>query len=111
MMRQAVFNLVSNALKYTPQGGTVTVRLRVDEGQREVTTEIIDSGVGIDAGSLPHIFDKFYRVAGSKKMAKGTGLGLALVKEIVETIHDGRLSAKSSPGQGSTFAFSLPLED
>ena len=111
MMRQAVFNLVSNALKYTPEGGTVTVRLRVDEGQKEVTTEISDSGVGIDAESLPHIFDKFYRVAGSKKMAKGTGLGLALVKEIVETIHDGRLSVKSSPGQGSTFSFSLPLED
>ena len=111
MMRQAIFNLVSNSLKYTPQGGTVTVRLRVDEGEREVTTEIADSGVGIDAESLPHIFDKFYRVPGSKKMAKGTGLGLALVKEIVETIHDGRLSVKSSPGEGSTFAFSLPLDD
>lgn len=109
MMRQAVFNLVSNALKYTPQGGTVTVRLSVDEADKEVTTEITDTGVGIDAASLPRIFDKFYRVSGSKEMAKGTGLGLALVKEIVETVHDGRLSVKSSPGQGSTFAFSMPL--
>ncbi len=109
MMRQAVFNLISNALKYTPQGGTVTVRLLVDEGIGQVTAEVIDTGVGISKEDLPHLFEKFYRVSGSKNMAKGSGLGLALVKEIVETVHNGKVSVTSTSNEGSTFSFTLPL--
>ena len=109
MMRQAVFNLISNALKYTPQGGTVTVHLLVDEAIGQVTVEVTDTGVGIGEDDLPHLFEKFYRVSSSKKMAKGSGLGLALVKEIVETVHHGELYVDSSLNEGSTFSFTLPL--
>jgi len=109
MMRQVLFNLISNALKYTPQGGTVTVRLLVDEGIGQVTAEVTDTGVGVSKEDLPHLFEKFYRVSGSKNMAKGSGLGLALVKEIVETVHNGRVSVASTPNEGSTFSFTLPL--
>jgi len=111
MIRQAVFNLVSNALKYTPEGGTVTVRLTVDEASGQVTTEVADTGVGLSPEDLTRVFEKFYRVSGSTKMSKGTGLGLVLVKEIIETIHGGRLSVSSTLGEGSTFSFSLPLAE
>lgn len=109
MMHQAVFNLVSNALKYTPAGGKVTVRLVVEEAKREVRIEVSDTGVGISKEDLPRIFEKFYRVPSSRTMAKGAGMGLALVKEIIETVHNGRVSITSSPGEGSTFALILPL--
>jgi len=109
MIFQAVMNLISNAIKYTPQDGTVTVGVTVDERREVVVCEVTDTGLGIPADKLPRIFDKFYRVRINSKAAKGTGLGLTLVKHIIETIHEGRLSVTSEAGKGSTFTFELPV--
>ena len=109
MVYQAVLNLVSNAIKYTPEDGTITVGLTVDERRGMVVCDVSDTGKGIPAGDLPHVFDKFYRVSANRKMAKGTGLGLTLVKHIIETAHDGKLSVTSEAGKGSTFSFELPV--
>ena len=109
MIYQAVLNLISNAIKYTPEGGRVNVGVSVDERRGMAVCEVSDTGLGIPAEDLPHIFDKFYRVKSSRKMAKGTGLGLTLVKHIVEMVHDGKLGVTSEAGQGSTFSFELPV--
>ncbi len=109
MIYQAVLNLVGNALKYTPEGGRITVTTSVDERRKLAVCEVADTGVGISADDLPRVFDKFYRVEGHSKMAKGTGLGLCLVKHIVETVHGGKLSVTSEAGKGSTFVFELPI--
>lgn len=109
MICQAVLNLVSNAVKYTPAGGQIVVATAVDERHGVATCEVRDTGVGIPPEDLPHIFDKFYRVQSNSKMAKGTGLGLSLVKHIIETVHEGKLQVTSEAGKGSTFAFELPL--
>ncbi len=109
MVHQAMLNLVGNALKYTAQGGKVTVTTRMDDRRGLAVCEVTDTGVGISSDDLPRIFDKFYRASGHEKMAKGTGLGLTLVKHIVETVHDGRLSVTSETGKGSTFRFELPV--
>ena len=111
MICQAVMNLVGNALKYTPEGGTVTVTTNTDERRGVAVCEVTDTGVGIAPKDLPHVFDKFYRVRGHSKMAKGTGLGLTLVKHIIETVHDGKLTVVSEAGKGSTFSFELPILD
>jgi two-component system phosphate regulon sensor histidine kinase PhoR len=109
MIYQAVLNLASNAVKYTPQGGTVSVRTSVDERRGVAVCEVCDTGMGIPADDLPNIFDKFFRVGANTKAAKGTGLGLTLVKHIIETVHDGTLSVTSEAGKGSTFSFELPV--
>lgn len=109
MIYQAVMNLVSNGIKYTPDGGSVAVRATVDERRRIAVCGVSDTGLGISAQDLPHIFDKFYRVQANKELAKGTGLGLTLAKHIVETVHDGRLSVTSEEGEGSTFTLELPV--
>ncbi len=111
MLYQAVLNLVSNAVKYTPEGGTITVETIVDEANKKVITRISDSGVGIPPKDLPFVFDKFYRSEANNHMAKGTGLGLALVKHIIETVHHGRTFVESQVGKGSTFGFELDLID
>ena len=109
MIYQAVLNLISNAIKYTPNGGKVTVSAVVDERRNVVICEVVDTGLGIPTEALPHIFDKFYRVKQNQEIAKGTGLGLTLVKHIIETVHDGKLSVRSEEGEGSTFSFELPV--
>jgi two-component system phosphate regulon sensor histidine kinase PhoR len=109
MISQAVLNLLSNAVKYTPEGGTITVSVSVDERRGVAVCDVADTGAGIPAADLPHIFDKFYRVKANAKLAKGTGLGLTLVKHIIETAHDGKLAVTSEAGKGSTFTFELPL--
>lgn len=109
MISQVVINLLSNAVKYTPNNGKVTVNSEVDESQQVVRVAVTDTGVGIPAEELPRIFDKFYRVKANNKCAKGTGLGLNLVKQIVEKVHQGRIFVKSEVGKGSCFGFELPL--
>jgi signal transduction histidine kinase len=104
---QVASNLVGNAIKFTPEGGMVTVSVREEKGV--VMVEVRDTGIGIAPEDQVHLFEKFYRV-GSKETSdvEGTGLGLAIVKSIVEG-HGGRVWVKSQPGQGSTFGFALPL--
>lgn len=111
MIYQATLNLLGNAIKYTPAGGKVTISVEVDEPARLVHVAVADTGVGIPAEDLPHLFEKFYRVDRHKRIAQGTGLGLNLVKQIIENVHGGKVSVVSEPGVGSTFTFSLPLAD
>ncbi len=102
MINRVIRNLLVNAIKYTDAGGSITVRLA--EQSHEVLFEITDTGIGIDAAHLPHIFDAFYRVS---KSSGDSGLGLYIAKTIVEA-HEGRIWAASTPGKGSTFSFTLP---
>jgi len=111
MLYQATLNLVSNAIKYTPPGGMVRIDASRDADGRHVSVCVRDTGVGIPPADLPRIFDKFYRVADHKKLAVGTGLGLNLVRHIVETMHGGRMHVESEPERGSAFTFSLPIAE
>jgi signal transduction histidine kinase/DNA-binding response OmpR family regulator len=103
-LRRAIANLVGNALKYTPEGGTVRVDLEVSDGR--VLLAVVDSGRGIPKDDMPYIFDPFYRVAEHQDV-DGSGLGLAMVKSIVD-VHGGTISVNSQVGQGSQFTISLP---
>jgi len=109
MISRAVINLISNAVKYTPAGGSVTVGLEVDEADGRLRVTVSDTGVGIPPEELGRLFEKFYRIQANSHLAKGTGLGLNLVKQIIETLHGGRVFVSSTVGQGSTFGFELPL--
>ena len=107
-LRRVLDNLLSNAFKFTPAGGRVTVRLRptVDK----VILEVKDTGIGIAAEKLERIFDRFYQVDGSAtRHYGGMGLGLALVKEIVEA-HGGQIEVTSQVNVGTTFTITLPAE-
>jgi two-component system phosphate regulon sensor histidine kinase PhoR len=109
MISQVIVNLLSNAVKYTRSGGSVKIETEVDEVTSLVRVRVTDTGVGIPEDEIEHVFDKFYRVSANKKQAKGTGLGLNLVKQIVEKVHDGQVFVTSEVGVGSTFGFELPL--
>jgi coenzyme F420 hydrogenase subunit beta len=100
-------NLISNAIKYTDPGGTVTVTLGEQNGA--VVGAVSDTGVGIPPQDLPRIFDEFYRADSAKDKAPGTGLGLAIVKRVVD-LYGGHLDVESEPGKGSTFRFTFPVE-
>ncbi|HET7520590.1 MAG TPA: HAMP domain-containing sensor histidine kinase, partial [Candidatus Limnocylindria bacterium] len=103
---QLLSNLVGNALKFTPRGGEVIVTLR--DGTEAVTLQVRDSGPGIPAAELPHVFDRFFRGTNvGDARASGSGLGLAIARSIVE-MHGGRISVASEPGSGSTFTIVLP---
>lgn len=107
-MMQVIDNIMNNAIKYSPDGGVITVRLV--QNLNHVILSISDQGLGIPRKDLGKIFDRFYRVDKARSRAQGgTGLGLAIAKEIVEA-HHGRIWADSSEGQGSTFYISLPYE-
>lgn len=106
MLLQAAINLLSNAIKYTPESGRVTLRSRLEDNQ--VRFEVADTGVGLSEEDCRRVFEKFYRVAKTKNMASGTGLGLPLAKHIVEDVHSGSLTATSVLGEGSTFVVTLP---
>lgn len=100
-------NLVSNALKYTPDGGTVRVSLHEQDGYLVGAVE--DTGIGIPADEIPLVFEEFYRAKAAKAQTQmGTGLGLAIVKRILEA-YGGSIEVESVPDQGSTFRFRLPL--
>ena len=96
MITQVIVNLLSNAVKYTPQDGSVSIQTEVNDADGLVRVTVSDTGVGIPHQDLEHVFDKFYRVDANKKVAKGTGLGLNLVKQIVEKVHGGRAFVKST---------------
>jgi signal transduction histidine kinase len=104
-VRQVVFNLVSNAVKFTPADGTVDVSARADDGR--VVIEVADTGPGIATEDFETIFEEFEQTSEGRK-AEGTGLGLPLSRRLVE-LHGGRLWVESEPGRGSTFRFTLPI--
>jgi signal transduction histidine kinase len=104
-LKQLLLNLIDNALKYTPPGGTVTLSLHRD--QAWVRISVADTGVGIPPEVLPHVFDRFYRA--QREGRKGVGLGLSIARWIAEA-HGGRLSAESQVGQGTTFTIWLPTQ-
>ncbi len=100
-------NLVSNAVKYTPEGGEVTVRLQLVMGRAQI--EVTDSGIGISEEALSHLFEEFYRAPNARAAVKeGTGLGLVVAKDIV-TRYGGSLQVQSQAGQGTTFTVTLPI--
>ena len=107
-LSQVLFNLVGNALQYTPAGGQVIVAAR-RQGD-EVQVSVQDTGIGIAAEHLPHVFDRFYRADRSRsRVSGGSGIGLTIAKHLVEA-HGGRICAESpGEGLGSTFAFTLPV--
>ena len=106
LIRQTMENLISNAIKYTPEGGTVHVNSYYDEERFYFVVE--DTGIGIPAESIPYVFESFYRVKSHKNKASGSGLGLSLVKNVIKR-HDGEVWVKSEENVGSRFGFWLPL--
>ena len=106
-LKQAVLNLLDNALKYTPSGGSVAVEARADAGR--VICTISDTGEGIPADDLPYIFDKLFRARRAHgRPVEGSGLGLTIVQQIIRA-HGGDISVASTPGQGTVFSFWLPV--
>jgi signal transduction histidine kinase len=106
-LAQVFTNLVDNALKFTPAGGTI--KLQADMVGGEMQVSVSDTGRGIPASALPHVFDRFYQADISRSRGKhGAGLGLAIVLEIVQA-HGGRISVRSQEGQGTSFVVNLPL--
>lgn len=106
-IRTAFMNIVSNAIKYTPEGGKMEVTTEVTGGFANL--KVRDSGIGISDEDLPHIFDRFFRVKGkATRHITGSGLGLSLVKQVVEA-HQGYIDVKSIPEKGTTFTLSFPV--
>ena len=106
LVERAISNLIDNAIRYTPPGGRV--RITPANTDTTVSVRVSDTGGGIPAEELPHIFDRFYRVEKSRARSKGgTGLGLAIAKKILE-LHGSTLAVDSTVNRGTTFSFSLP---
>lgn len=104
-------NLLSNAIRYTPEGGQVRIKLEAELRSRVLIGTITDTGIGIDKKDLPRIFEEFYRIEEAKAMQEtGTGLGLPIVQQIL-SLYGGHLEFESAPYQGSMFRFILPLTD
>ena len=107
-VKQVLFNLLSNALKFTPEGGKVRIDGALNDGYLEIS--VSDTGIGIPKDQHEAVFDKFYQVgATTKGVREGTGLGLAITKALVEE-HGGRVWVESEPGKGSRFTFTIALE-
>jgi signal transduction histidine kinase len=107
-IREMLLNLITNAIKYTPQGGTVDLSLTDQEDAVSIT--VLDTGIGIAAGDLPHIFERFWRADPARSRTgdrPGTGLGLAITKWIAEA-HGGSITVQSRPGRGTIFTVRLP---
>ncbi|MFE6158880.1 sensor histidine kinase [Streptomyces sp. NPDC056486] len=107
-LRQAIGNLVSNAIRHTPEGGSVTISCRATPDA--VLVEVADTGTGIAPDDLPHVFDRFWRADKSRTRATGgSGLGLAIVRQLVEG-HGGTVTARSTPGEGAVFTVRVPSD-
>jgi two-component system sensor histidine kinase BaeS len=105
-MQQTIGILISNALRFTPPQGAITVAAKTD--QASMTIEVADTGSGIAPEDLPHVFDRFYRADKSRtRESGGSGLGLAIAKSLVEA-HGGSIAARSEAGHGTTLQISLP---
>jgi heavy metal sensor kinase len=110
-LRQVVSNLIDNSLKFTPRGGSVRVSLRRDEGAHELVLAVSDTGRGISAGDLPHVFERFYRGDKSRQREDrtfGNGLGLSICQSVV-VAHGGAIEVESTEGRGTTITVRLPL--
>jgi signal transduction histidine kinase/DNA-binding response OmpR family regulator len=107
-MVHIISNLLSNAFKFTPEGGSIEVKTSLNMKEDMFTIQVTDTGKGIQPEHLLHIFDRFYQVENNSGSFGGTGLGLALTKEIVEILK-GRIAVESQPGKGTTFYVSLPV--
>jgi signal transduction histidine kinase len=109
-LAQVFTNLVDNALKFTPEGGSIT--LQVIHDRNEIQVAVDDTGKGIPKEDVPHIFDRFYQADAARAGGEhhGAGLGLAIVHEIVAA-HGGRISVRSAPGRGTAFIVHLPLDN
>jgi len=106
LLRQAVGNLLSNACRYTPEGGKI--RLKFWQSSHGAVIEVKDTGIGIAAADLPHIFERFYRADKARsRQTGGFGLGLAITQQIIQ-VHGGQINVISHPGQGTTFQINLP---
>jgi len=106
-LKQLFRNLVGNAIKYSPQNGSITIEAKV--GKENIQVDVQDTGFGIPAADLPFIFDRFYRVRnGKNNEMEGNGLGLAIVKSVIEQ-HEGQISVESKVGKGTSFSVSLPV--
>jgi len=104
---QVVHNLLSNAIRHTPEGGQVTVKL-CRQGNNALCA-VSDTGAGLTADELPWVFQRFWRADKSRdRKSGGTGLGLSIAKQLIEA-HGGHIRVESQPGQGATFVFTLPL--
>jgi two-component system sensor histidine kinase VicK len=112
-LRRVLYNFVENAIKYTPRGGRVELILRAGRKGKTIRVLVRDSGPGISAVDLPHIFERFYRVEATRPRygtSKGSGLGLAIAKSIIEN-HGGKIGVSSQLGKGSTFWVELPAQE
>jgi two-component system, OmpR family, sensor kinase len=103
-LRQALSILLDNAVKYTPEGGRVTIRIAEADGN--VGVEVADTGIGIPEDQIPHIFERFYR-ADEARSTEGLGLGLSIARQIAED-HNGSIGVRSKPRVGSTFIIRIP---
>ena len=108
MLYQVIVNLLSNSIKYTPNGGRITLTADIDNLTRSLHFSVSDTGLGIAPNQMDKVFDKFYRVENYRRVAKGTGLGLNLCQHIIETLHSGTIGLESSLGMGSKFWFTIP---
>lgn len=108
-LSRAVSNLLTNAVKFTPDNGTVSLTIEVDDSTHEAILSVTDTGIGIPAEEIDEVFERFYRASSVQEQAiQGSGLGLAIVKSVVER-HAGQIEVTSTPGRGSTFTMRLPL--
>ena len=103
-LRQAISILLDNAVKYSPEGGRVTIRIVEEDGS--VRVEVADTGIGIPEDQIPHVFERFYR-AEEARSTEGLGLGLSIARQIAED-HRGSIEVRSKPGEGSTFIIRIP---